>query len=88
MEWISAKEKRPDKEQWVLAYGILHKYNYDSREECKYEDCPDEGDKYEIKTALYDGEGTDCLWHFDSHCCESGLYHVTHWAELPQEPKD
>ena len=83
MNWISVKDKLPELNQRVLAYGI--KYFLWNGE--------DIDDGFSIQLCPYkqydtfDKRKHTIEWVYNDHCCVEALRDVTHWTPLPDEPK-
>lgn len=73
MNWISVKEKLPEKDQQVLACGKFEDEDCNSIKTCSYE------------TGLLNKRIME--WIFSYHCCPQKLTNVTHWMPLPEAPK-
>lgn len=78
MEWISIKDRMPEINTEVLAYG---QDNADW--EMKIKQCKYTGDD---KNEHFKRE--EPIWIYDDHCCLLQLENVTHWMLLPELPKE
>ncbi len=87
-EWINVKDRLPTNNQYVLAY-----YEYDPSD-----GSWDHRKGYKLISFQYGGRVHEypkdkpgyTLSHWDSTMPNWGLddcYKITHWAELPKEPK-
>lgn len=81
MNWISVKDRLPEEERAVIAFGT--KAFYEGKwiegkfiEKCIYR--PEDAKDGWIKAP----------WVFNSHCCDDCLDEVTHWMPLPDKPEN
>lgn len=81
MKWISVKDRLPDDEQWVMAYGSME-YPKDPDifiRSCKY---------YSQTPKNKDYIRAEECWaiEIDGLCCYGYMDNVTHWMPLPLCP--
>jgi hypothetical protein len=87
MEWISVKNRLPEKEQKVLCYDVNDE-NYDLPFLANYET---RGISFWIKHKdHYEQDYKDVIGFFnEGDCCNSPeeINNVTHWMSLPDKPE-
>ena len=81
MKLISVKEKLPDNEQRIMAYG------QDARDANSYKGN-DNNLEWVIRECEYSSDSDQYPWIYNSHCCIEILVNVTHWMMLPQPPRE
>jgi hypothetical protein len=75
MKWINVKDKLPEKNKVVLAYG-----------KTTYADNND----FEVRECWVKVDVTPPLWRYDIGCCGDEYYleNVTHWMPFPEKPNE
>lgn len=71
MEWISVEEMLPSDGERILIWGILLRFP-----------TPKE---YKVHTATFSSE--DKSFSVEGECCCHDACGVTHWMEIPEDPK-
>ena len=75
MNWVRIKDRLPELDQWVLAYGNKNDFTY----------------TISVVQYIYIDSIDEYFWNMLSSgcgCCDVDLTGVTHWMPLPESPED